>query len=265
MALNLSSAVLSTDRSPPHPLSALFLGADWKQRLRTRRSLIGGLGYLVVALLLFRAANSGTLPLPSVQAVAGAMAALVFVLYVVLRSGLNRRFRDPSLTMIQMLAPATMAGWIYTFSGPWRDAILVALVPVLLFGFMNLSPLKTRLLSGYSLASIGVAFIIRAAMGVAFGHQQKVFQMPLVRPWRVFDIRVHPNDLMLSAVALGALAIVFFILHATPMGRRMRAVADDASLARVSGISPQGIAKLKKARPDVAVSHTSASWMRDYD
>ena len=159
MALNLSSAVLSTDRSPPHPLSALFLGADWKQRLRTRRSLIGGLVYLVVALFLFRAANSGTLPLPSVQAVTGAMAALVFVLYVVLRSGLNRRFRDPSLTMIQMLAPATMAGWIYTFSGPWRDAILVALVPVLLFGFMNLSPLKTRLLSGYSLASIGVAMV----------------------------------------------------------------------------------------------------------
>lgn len=91
------------------------------------------------------------------------------------------------------------------------------------------------------LASIGVAFIIRAAMGVAFGHQQKVFQMPLVRPWRVFDIRIHPNDLTLSAVALGALAIVFFILHATPMGRRMRAVADDASLARVSGISPQGV------------------------
>lgn len=91
------------------------------------------------------------------------------------------------------------------------------------------------------LASIGVAFIIRAAMGVAFGHQQKVFQMPLVRPWRVFDIRIHPNDLMLSAVAIGALAIVFFILHATPMGRRMRAVADDAALARVSGISPQGV------------------------
>ena len=91
------------------------------------------------------------------------------------------------------------------------------------------------------LASIGVAFIIRAAMGVAFGHQQKVFQMPLVRPWRVFDIRIHPNDVMLSAVALGALALVFFILHGTPMGRRMRAVADDAALARVSGISPQGV------------------------
>lgn len=88
------------------------------------------------------------------------------------------------------------------------------------------------------LASIGVAFVIRAIMGVAFGHQQKVFQMPLVRPWRVFDVRIHPTDVNLSLAALGTLAVVFAILHATPIGRRMRAVADDPALARVAGIDP---------------------------
>lgn len=88
------------------------------------------------------------------------------------------------------------------------------------------------------LASIGVAFVIRAIMGVAFGHQQKVFQMPLVRPWRVFDVRIHPNDVNLSLAALATLAVVFAVLHATPIGRRMRAVADDPALARVSGIAP---------------------------
>lgn len=159
MALNLPSPVLPPDRPPPHPLSALFLGADWKQRLRTRRTLIGGLAYLVVAVMLHQAAHANMLPLDSVQAVTTVMAALMAVLYIVLRSGWNRRFKDPSLTMAQMMAPATMAGWIYTFSGPWRDAILVALLPVLLFGFRHLSPLKIRLLSGYSLATIGVAMV----------------------------------------------------------------------------------------------------------
>jgi neutral amino acid transport system permease protein len=91
------------------------------------------------------------------------------------------------------------------------------------------------------LASIGIAFIIRAVMGVAFGHQQKVFDLPLARPWRVLDIRIHPTDLKVSLIALAALAVVFLILHATPIGRRMRAVADDPALARVSGISPQRI------------------------
>ena len=91
------------------------------------------------------------------------------------------------------------------------------------------------------LASIGVAFVIRAFMGVTFGHSQKVFQMPLVRPWRILDIRVHPNDVNLMLVSLVTLAIVFLILHGTPIGRQMRAVADDPSLARVSGISPEKV------------------------
>jgi neutral amino acid transport system permease protein len=91
------------------------------------------------------------------------------------------------------------------------------------------------------LASIGLGFIIRAALGVVFGHQQQVFDLPLARPWRLFDIRFHPTDMQVSLVALGVLTIVFLILHATPIGRRMRAVADDPALARVSGISPQKI------------------------
>lgn len=103
-----------------------------------------------------------------------------------------------------------------------------------------------RKLSGRSsvsalLASIGVAFVIRAIMGVSFGHQQQVFPMPLLRPWRFADIRIHPNDLKLSAVVLLALAAVFALLHFTPIGRQMRAVADDPALAKVSGISPHRV------------------------
>jgi branched-chain amino acid transport system permease protein len=91
------------------------------------------------------------------------------------------------------------------------------------------------------LASIGVAFLIRAVIGVAFGHQQKVFGLPVVRPWRIFDVRVQPIDLAVVVAAAATLLVVFLILYATPIGRRMRAVADDRSLARVSGISPDRV------------------------
>lgn len=91
------------------------------------------------------------------------------------------------------------------------------------------------------LASIGIAFVIRAVVGVAFGHQQKVFALPLVRPWRIFDVRVQPTDVSLAVVAALTLLVVFLVLYATPIGRRMRAVADDRNLARVSGISPERV------------------------
>jgi neutral amino acid transport system permease protein len=91
------------------------------------------------------------------------------------------------------------------------------------------------------LASIGIAFVIRAVIGVTFGHQQKVFGLPLVRPWRIMDVRVQPTDVALAAVAAATLLVVFLILYATPIGRQMRAVADNRSLARVSGISPDRV------------------------
>jgi len=90
-------------------------------------------------------------------------------------------------------------------------------------------------------ASIGLAFMLRAALGIAFGHSQNVFQLPLVRPWRIGDVPIQPNDLWLALAALSALAVVFGVLYLTPIGRRMRAVADDPSLARVSGISPDRV------------------------
>jgi branched-chain amino acid transport system permease protein len=100
-----------------------------------------------------------------------------------------------------------------------------------------------RMLSGRSsvsalLASIGLGFLLRAIFGLVFGMQQQVFQTPLVRPWRVLEVRVQPMDLQLAGVALATLAVAFLVLHATPIGRRMRAVADDPALARISGIAP---------------------------
>lgn len=117
----------------------------------------------------------------------------------------------------------------------------VAAIAGLIGYWLVFSKLASRPPVASLLASIGVAFLIRAVMGVAFGHQQQVFDLPLARPWRIMDIRIHPTDMKVSLIALGVLALVFLILHATPIGRRMRAVADDPALARVSGISPQKI------------------------
>lgn len=87
-------------------------------------------------------------------------------------------------------------------------------------------------------ASIGVAFFIRAVLGVAFGHSQQVFQVPLSRPYVLGGVRIMPLDLQLAGVATVSLVLVFALLYLTPIGRQMRAVADNWDLARVSGIRP---------------------------
>jgi neutral amino acid transport system permease protein len=87
-------------------------------------------------------------------------------------------------------------------------------------------------------ASIGLAFLIRAGLGVAFGHAQQVFMAPLSRPYVWGGVRVTPLDLQLAVVVAIALGAVFGLLYFTPIGRQMRAVADNRDLARISGVRP---------------------------
>ncbi|WP_114948369.1 branched-chain amino acid ABC transporter permease [Microvirga calopogonii] len=120
-------------------------------------------------------------------------------------------------------------------------AIVATGVISLLAYVMVFRRLAERSVVALLVASIGVAFFIRAVLGVAFGHSQLVFQVPLSRPYVFGGIRITPLDMQLAAVAAVALGVVFAILYLTPIGRRMRAVADNRDLARVSGIRPDRV------------------------
>ncbi len=96
--------------------------------------------------------------------------------------------------------------------------------------------LRHRSLAASLLASIGLAFLTRSVLSFFVGQQQFVFHMPIVRPLIFDGIRIQVNDLWLAAIALGTVVATFAVLWLTPIGRRMRAVADNPDLARASGI-----------------------------
>lgn len=89
--------------------------------------------------------------------------------------------------------------------------------------------------------SIGLGFLIRGALGVAFGHQQEVFAVELAAPYRIGELAISVLDLQMALVATLCLAVAFATLYFTPVGRQMRAVADNPDLARVSGIRPERV------------------------
>ncbi len=90
-------------------------------------------------------------------------------------------------------------------------------------------------------ASIGVAFVIRAVLGLVFGQAQAVYDVPLTRAHLYWRVRLTPMDLQISVVVIAALAAVFLLLYRTGIGRQMRAVADNRDLARVSGVRPDRV------------------------
>ena len=115
-------------------------------------------------------------------------------------------------------------------------AIAAGIAISLLFYVTVFRPLRTRPPVASLVASIGVAFFARAMLTLFVGHDQYTFQIPLTRAWNFGGVRILPTDLYVAANALAAVVLLFALLHLTPIGRQMRAIADNPDLARASGI-----------------------------
>ncbi|QZP36709.1 branched-chain amino acid ABC transporter permease [Halobaculum magnesiiphilum] len=92
---------------------------------------------------------------------------------------------------------------------------------------------------GLLITSIGVAFVYRAIVQLGFGTGFLEFQIPLLRPIDAllpFGIRMTLHDVAIVASAVVLVAGLHALLQYTDLGRKMRATADNPSLARVSGI-----------------------------
>ena len=97
-------------------------------------------------------------------------------------------------------------------------------------------PLMRRRGLALLLTSIGLGFVLRAVMGLAFGHEIQLFDVPLMKALRWGPLLMNPIDAMVAGFSVVCRALVFGLLRFTSTGRNMRAIADDLDLARVVGI-----------------------------
>lgn len=91
------------------------------------------------------------------------------------------------------------------------------------------------------LAAIGLGFLLRSLISFFAGHDQRTFDLPLMRAWNFGGVRVLPTDLAIAGIAAACLLVVFVLIYRTSFGRQLRAVADSADLARASGIRAGGL------------------------
>ncbi|MEP7208243.1 MAG: branched-chain amino acid ABC transporter permease [Casimicrobiaceae bacterium] len=115
-------------------------------------------------------------------------------------------------------------------------AVAAGIVVSVVFYLWVFRALRGRPLVASLVASIGVAFLVRSLLTFFVGHDQLTLQVPLVRAWNFSGVRVLPTDLVVAAIAITAMLLLFALLNLTPVGRQMRAVADNPDLARASGI-----------------------------
>lgn len=109
---------------------------------------------------------------------------------------------------------------------------LAVLVDVLVY-----RPLRGR--SGVTLlvASMGVSFVLENAGRFVAGSTSAGYAIAPSRPIRWAGLRVNQEQLIAAGLTLAALLLVWAIFRFTRLGRAMRAVADNPSLAAVRGVA----------------------------
>lgn len=85
-------------------------------------------------------------------------------------------------------------------------------------------------------ASMGIAIALENIVRLFAGNSPRSFDLAVARPFRFWGLRVNQEQLIIVATVLVSLLAVWLVFRFSKLGRAMRAVADNPSLAASRGI-----------------------------
>ena len=136
---------------------------DPKQHLRVRRFLMAFGSYLGSLALMGFYAWQGFMQVDRYLTVVATMLGVNGLTYAVLRSGLNRRFRDPSLTSPQILIATGLLMLTLYSVDEGRGALLLLYLATFIFGIFRLTTRQFLVLQGAGLAGYAAVIGLLAA------------------------------------------------------------------------------------------------------
>jgi diguanylate cyclase (GGDEF)-like protein len=151
-------------------IAQLVLGHEPRQRLLLLRTLTAGGVYVVCLLLQWHSVWAGYVPFREAAGLSIFVLLGQSIFYGVLRAGLSLRWRDPALTMPQMVFALSALALAYRINPHVRGALLMVVPLVLIFGAFTLTPARCRSLGWSAVGLFG------AAMAWGGVHEPERFQ-----------------------------------------------------------------------------------------
>ncbi len=137
------------------PLVDALLTHDPRQRERLSQALLA-MGLLATGVLAMHYFVSiGLADAAAVWWWSGFTLAGMAVFFLLIRSGVSRRWREPSLTVPQMLFALSSGAVAYSLLGAGRGAVFPMVMTVLMFGLFVATPAQMRWVSIYAVALFG--------------------------------------------------------------------------------------------------------------
>ncbi len=134
------------------------------------------------------------------------------------------------------------------FGLPAPAALLVAFITGGLSGMLADEIFLRRLRSAgpmpVAIGSVALTIVLENVIRFGFGNDLRGYDLPVLRDWRFWGLRVGPQQVENAIAASLAMAALFTFLAFTRTGKMMRAVADNPMLAALKGINADIVARL---------------------
>ncbi|MCL2895065.1 branched-chain amino acid ABC transporter permease [Brenneria tiliae] len=135
-----------------------------------------------------------------------------------------------------------------TLALPLYAALLLAIVFTGLIGVgldrLFYANLRNRPKIITTIASFGVALMLRSVVQVVWGVNTENYVQGISRPSNWFGIRIKEDEIITVAIVLGIVFILNFFLTRSKWGKAMRAMSDNPDLALLSGIDNKKVITL---------------------
>ncbi len=139
------------------------LTTDKRQRIRLAMSGLAALLMVCCLVVMNSVAAAGLASTSEVRVWTACSVLGLIAVYAAIRSGWSRRFKDPALTLAQILYAITCCAAAFVIAGPARGVTLPILAIILMFGIFGLTTRQMLGVLVYSLVAFGVASGVVAA------------------------------------------------------------------------------------------------------
>lgn len=109
---------------------------------------------------------------------------------------------------------------------------------------IGLKPLRSYGSLTVAIASMALNMVLENILRFGFGNDVQGLDIPVFRDWIFEGIHVAPQQFYNFLIAAVIMFALFALLAFTPIGKAMRAVADNPRLADIKGINPEQISRL---------------------
>ena len=141
---------------------SFFPKDDHNQIVRIKRALMAFEAYFLWCFISVFTFLLGLTPVPlwfMISCFSGVIVSNISI-YVMIRTGFNKRFKDPSLTLLQMIIATFWVMVVVYYADTVRSAVLLLYLVVFVFGLFKLSVREFLLLSGFAVVNYAMVIFL---------------------------------------------------------------------------------------------------------